>query len=220
LPDLGKAPSLIRNLKHAMFETKIYPQALLELIATLRRLPGIGNRTAERLALAILDWPAERLEMFGKQLTTLKERIHPCRICGNLADADECRICSDPRRDRGLICVVEQATQIQAIEGSGSFTGVYHVLGGRIVPLDGKGPDDLRLQELLDRAASEEVRELILATSPDVEGEATAAYIARELTGKNLKITRIAAGVPVGADLSFADAATMAMAMNARHPMD
>ncbi len=202
-----------------MPDNPLYPPALQELIGQLKRLPGIGTRTAERLALALLDWPDEVLKHFGRQLAELKQRIQLCRICGNLTEADECAICRNASRDHALICVVEQASQIAVLERSGCFAGVYHVLGGRIVPLEGKGPGDIRLRELKERVAAGHVQELILATSSDVEGEATAAYIAREFEGQGLTISRIAAGVPVGADLSFADAATLAMALNARRPM-
>lgn len=197
-----------------------YPKALEALIGALRRLPGIGARTAERLALALLEWPDERLLALGDTVLHLRERIHFCTVCGNLADSDTCRICSDHLRTRSLVCVVEQPAQIPVIERAGCFRGLYHVLGGRISPLEGRGPEDLRVQELRDRLRDGEIRELILATSPDVEGEATASYLAEELRRRNLRITRIAAGVPVGADLTFADSATIATALNARRSVD
>lgn len=193
-----------------------YPPALEELIETLRRLPGIGARTAERLALALTDWPAEDLQTFGALLRALRERLHPCAVCGNLAEGERCGICADPHRQTDVICVVEQASQIPVIERSGCFRGLYHVLGGRIEPLEGKGPGDIRVAELRRRVAAGGVHELILATSSDVEGEATAAYLAGEFAGSGVQVSRIAAGVPVGADLGFADAATIAVALNAR----
>jgi recombination protein RecR len=196
-----------------------YPVALQALTSSLRRLPGIGARTAERLALALLSWPEEQLREFAAQLASLRERVRFCRVCGNLADADLCRICTDPSRQASVICVVEQPTQIATIERTGCYRGLYHVLGGRIVPLDGKGPEDLRLAELRQRLDAGGVQELIVATSLDVEGEATATYLAWEFSPCGVRITRIAAGVPVGADLSFADAATMAMALNGRRPL-
>jgi len=196
-----------------------YPQALEELIEALRRLPGIGARTAERLALALIAWPAEELQALGTLLGTLRTRLHACEICGNLADEARCRICNDPQRQTDVICVVEEASQIPVIERARCYHGLYHVLGGRLEPLADTGPGDLRITELRRRIEAGGVRELILATSSDVEGEATAAYLAGEFRNPALSITRIAAGVPVGADLGFADSATIAVAMNARQRM-
>ena len=197
-----------------------YPPVLEELIFALRRLPGIGSRTAERLALAITTWSAEEQQQFGTLVGTLKSRLRACEVCGNLADSPRCRICEDPRRQTDMICVVEQASQIPVIEKAGCFRGLYHVLGGRIDPLADKGPDTLRIGELRKRLESGGIRELILATNPDVEGEATAAYLVDELGQLGVSITRIAAGVPVGSDLGFADSATIAVALNARHRMN
>jgi len=197
-----------------------YPQPLEELIGQLRRLPGIGARTAERLALALLEWPEADAQAFAQMLATLHARLHPCQQCGNLADAPLCRICADPRRQPALVCVVETAAQIPVIERCGSFRGLYHVLGGRLAPLDRRGPEQLRLGELRQRLASGAIRELILATSSDVEGEATAAYLAMEFKRPGLVISRIAAGVPVGADLGFADPATIAIALSARRTLE
>jgi recombination protein RecR len=197
-----------------------YPPVLEELIFALRRLPGIGSRTAERLALAMTAWSAEELQQFGTLVSTLKSRLRACEVCGNLTEAPRCRICENPNRQSDVICVVEQASQIPVIEKSGCFRGLYHVLGGRIDPLADKGPDTLRLAELRTRLESGGVRELILATNPDVEGEATAAYLAEEYGKLGVAITRIAAGVPVGSDLGFADSATIAVALNARHRMN
>ncbi len=196
-----------------------YPPVLDELILSLRRLPGIGARTAERLALSLLTWPQEELQSLGTLLSTLKSRLRSCEVCGNLTEEPRCRICSDPNRQADVVCVVEQASQIPVIERAGCFRGLYHVLGGRLEPLEGKGPEALKLAELRARVAAGGVRELILATSSDVEGEATAAYLVSELREFPVTITRIAAGVPVGADLGFADSATIAVAMNARRRM-
>ena len=193
-----------------------YPQALEELILSLRRLPGIGSRTAERLALAMLDRTAHDLELFGAHLANLKKRLRFCDSCGNLSEAPLCRICSDPRRQTDVICVVEQAGQIPVFERAGCFRGLYHVLGGRIEPLEGRGPGELRIEALRRRLEGGQVRELILATSPDVEGEATAAYLADAFRGLSVTISRLASGIPVGADLGFADSATIAVAINAR----
>ena len=193
-----------------------YPKPIQSLVALFRRLPGVGGRTAERLALALLNWPEEDLQLFGGEIAALRERISFCEQCGNLAEGARCRICESPNRDHGIICVVEQATQIPVIENAGCFRGLYHVLGGRIVPLEGKGPDDLNIESLRERLAAGDVKELILATSPDVEGEATASFLVEEMKIFPVRITRIASGVPVGADLSFADSATMAMALGTR----
>jgi len=197
-----------------------FPQALQRVAAFLRHLPGVGRRTAERHALALLDWPEELLRQLGAELAELKTNVLFCRVCGNLSDTDECAICKAVGRQKDTICVVEYPTQIPTIEASGSFRGLYHVLGGRIVPLEGKGPDDLRIAELRERLADGAVTELILATSPDVEGEATAHFLAAEFKDLPLQITRIATGVPVGADLSFADSATLAMAFNGRRSLE
>jgi len=193
-----------------------YPQPLEELIRSLRRLPGIGARTAERLALALLEWPEADLQVLGQSLSTLRARLHPCTQCGNLADTPLCLICANPQRQTDLICVVETAAQIPVVERCGSFRGLYHVLGGRLAPLDHRGPEQLRLAGLHQRLAAGNVREVILATSSDVEGEATAAYLAMDLQRPGLIISRIASGVPVGADIGFADPATIAIALRAR----
>ncbi len=193
-----------------------YPQPIQELVAFLRRLPGIGSRTAERLTLALLEWPEQDLTQFGEALVTLRERICACEVCGNLADTPRCRICRASDRDTARLCVVETAAQIPVIEHSGCYRGLYHVLGGRLMPLEGRGPEDLRMAELHQRLAAGGFAELILATSPDVEGEATASFIAGDCAKYGVQVTRIAAGVPVGADLSFADSATIAMAMAGR----
>ena len=197
-----------------------YPEALAALIAGLMRLPGIGRRTAERLALALLEWPEETLVDLGDRLRRLKHDVHPCAQCGNLSDQELCAICRDPRRDAHVVCVVEEAVQIPPIERAGCFRGLYHVLGGRLMPLEGKGPHDLRIDELRRRLAAGGIAELIVATSSDVEGEATAAYLFEEF-GRlpGVSLSRIAAGVPVGADLSYADSATIAMALRSRRSM-
>lgn len=197
-----------------------YPTALRDLIQSLSGLPGIGARTAERLALTMLEWPEERLATLAEQIGGLPERVKHCARCGNLADTDECRVCSSASRDATLVCVVEQPSQIAAIERSGSYDGRYHVLGGRLAPLDGVGPEDLRIPQLKERIESEHIREVILATGSDVEGEATAAYLAEELRPQGVSVSRIAAGIPVGADLSYADSATMATALTARRPLE
>lgn len=197
-----------------------YPEALQHIIACFSRLPGIGRRTAERLAMAIMSWPEEHLTDFGTALCELRQRVHPCAICGNFTEEQTCSICQDETRQRGLLCVVEHASQVLTIENSACFHGLYHVLGGKLSPLSGKGPDDIRLAELQERLRQQPITELIIATSPDVEGEATAHFIANMLADLPITISRIAAGVPVGSDLNFADAATLAMALQGRRQID
>ena len=191
-----------------------YPDSLNKLIQSISRLPGIGKRTAERLALALFEWSTEELQFLGEQITSLKENVLSCKKCGNFSDGELCSICIDPARHKKCICVVESASQIPIIEKSGSFRGLYYVLGGRLSPVNGIGPDKLRIQPLLE--SIDNIDEIIFATSPDFDGEATASYIAGLLEGKGISLSRIARGIPVGADISYADAASMAMAMNSR----
>lgn len=202
-----------------MPDLSMYPTALQDLIHSLRELPGIGARTAERLALAILDWPEERRQTMANQLCELRNRVHYCTVCGNFADRDTCRICASPARRADLVCVVEQPSQIGAIERSGCYDGRYHVLGGRLAPLDGVGPESLRIPQLEQRLRQDDIREVILATGSDVEGEATASYLAERIREFGVEVSRIAAGIPVGADLSYADNATMATALGGRRPV-
>ena len=196
-----------------------YPISLQRLISYFSKLPGIGKRSAERMALAALKWPDNELAGFSDALGTIHQAIHPCKICGNLAEDELCPICQDDTRMKNIICIVEQPSQIIVFENAGCFRGRYHVLGGKLSPLSGVGPDKLRLRELQERITAGGISELIIATSPDVEGEATAHYLANEFSSQGLSITRIAAGVPVGSDLSYADAATLAIAINARRAM-
>ncbi len=194
-----------------------FPQALEELIDLLKGLPGIGRRSAERMALALLKWHPEKLEVLGDLLKELPSRITFCPECGNLAESGElCSICSAPSRDHAVICVVEQATQIVNIEKSGLFRGVYHVLGGKLAPLEGRTPESLNLESLERRVAGGEVHELVMALSADVEGRATAVYIANMFKDCNLKLTRLASGLPAGSDISYADPETLAAAFSGR----
>ncbi len=197
-----------------------YPEALNLLARAFTRLPGIGERTAERLVFSLLDWTEEDLRQFGEHLSELKKNVHICENCGNWADSRQCAICRDSARDCKVICVVETAAQIMVIERSRCFHGHYHVLGGRVSPLDGVGPEDLNIEGLRQRLKENQVEELILATGADVEGEATAACLKDTLRNDGLRMTRIAFGVPVGGDISYADAATVAMAINSRHSAD
>lgn len=193
--------------------------AIDELAGELAKLPGIGRKTALRLTYYLLRQPPEQSRRLAALLGTLTERVHRCSECYNLTEQDPCAICSDPRRDRGLVCVVEEASDIGAIERAGEFRGVYHVLGGRLSPLDGVGPEDLTVQALLERTGRTAVREVILATNPSLEGEATALYVQRQVAPHGPLVSRIARGIPVGGDLEYADGVTIAQALSARRAM-
>jgi recombination protein RecR len=194
-----------------------YPDAILKLIASFSTLPGIGRKTAERLALHLLHAPDHEAAALAADIIELKTSVRICSICFALSDQEKCRICADPSRNKGLICVVENPTDMAAIEKSKAFSGCYHVLGGALSPIDGIGPDDIRLAELFGRADPGLVQEIIIATRTNVEGEATAAYILDRLKSRNLTITRIASGVPIGGDLQYVDPLTMQKAMEKRY---
>nr|WP_320191687.1 recombination mediator RecR [uncultured Desulfobacter sp.] len=196
---------------------KHYPEAIVKLIHSLSTLPGIGKKTAERLALHILHAPDHEAAALAADIIELKKTVRLCASCFALTDRETCQICSDPGRDNGLICVVENPTDMAAIEKSGAFSGVYHILGGALSPIDGIGPKDIRLTELFKRTRDNAIKELILATRTNVEGEATAAYIRGKLTTTNIKITRIASGIPMGGDLQYVDPLTMQKAMEKRY---
>jgi recombination protein RecR len=193
--------------------------AIDDLTSELSRLPGIGRKTALRLTYHLLKQPPEQSQRLAAALQTLSEKVRPCARCFNLTEEELCAICRDPRRDAALICVVEDAADIGAIERAGEFRGQYHVLGGRLSPLDGITPDDLTIRQLVDRVEHGEVREGILATNPSLEGEATALYVQRQLLPQGLSVTRIARGLPVGGDLEYADGVTIAQALSARRAM-
>jgi recombination protein RecR len=193
--------------------------AIEDLTGELARLPGIGRKTALRLTYHLLKQPPEQSRRLADSLLALAERVRPCARCFNLTEEELCSICRDPRRDAALICAVEEAADIGAIERAGEYRGQYHVLGGRLSPLDGVTPDDLTIPQLVRRVASGEVREVILATNPSLEGEATALYVQRQLAAYPLSITRIARGLPVGGDLEYADGVTIAQALTARRAM-
>lgn len=195
------------------------PPTIERLVDRFTRLPGIGRRTAQRLALSVLNWSDSDLASFADDLANLHRRVRPCSCCGNYTESDFCVICASPKRDRSVVCVVEQASQIAVFENSGSFNGLYHVLGGRLSPLSGTGPDALSIESLRQRIAAGGVREVILATSPDVEGEATANYLAGIFREYNVEITRIASGLPAGADVGYADSATLSLALGGRRKM-
>lgn len=189
---------------------------MVRLVEQLRKLPGVGQKTAGRLALHIVGMDADSVSRLAEAMVAAKERMHPCPRCFNLTDEETCSVCSDAARDRGLICVVEGPEDVIALERMGEYTGLYHVLGGNISPMNGTGPDDVRLRELLERLRDGNVREVILATDPDVEGEATAMYIARLIGDVGIGVTRLARGLPVGGDLEYADEVTLARAMEGR----
>ncbi|HEX6600030.1 MAG TPA: recombination mediator RecR [Gemmatimonadaceae bacterium] len=193
--------------------------AIEDLTGELSRLPGIGRKTALRLTYYLLKQPPEQSRRLADSLVALAERVRPCARCFNLTEEELCSICRDPRRDAALICAVEEAADIGAIERAGEYRGQYHVLGGRLSPLDGVTPDDLTIPQLVRRVAGGEVREVILATNPSLEGEATALYVQRQLASYPLSVTRIARGLPVGGDLEYADGVTIAQALTARRAM-
>ena len=193
-----------------------YIEPLAKLIEHFRALPGIGNKTAVRLAYHVLDMDKEKAQALAGAIVEAKEKIGYCKVCFNLTDKDPCYICSSEARDHSVICVVEQPQDVVAMERMRDFKGVYHVLHGALSPLEGIGPENLRIKELLNRLYGDEVKEVIMATNPNVEGEATAMYIAKLLKPVGIKVTRIAHGLPIGGDLEYADEVTLARAMENR----
>ncbi len=196
---------------------KHYPEPILKLINSLATLPGIGKKTAERLALHILHAPNHEAATLAADIIELKSSVRLCSVCFALSDKEKCRICADPQRDSNIICVVENPTDMAAIEKSNAFSGTYHILGGVLSPMDGIGPDDIRIRELFLRADPARVKEIILATKTNVEGEATASFILDKLKDKKIKLTRIASGIPMGGDLQYVDQLTMEKAMEKRY---
>lgn len=190
---------------------------LRELINQFERLPGIGKKTAGRLAYSILEQPPERAHKFAEALINARDKIHFCGCCQSLTDLDICTICSDESRDKTTVCVVSEPRDVMAFERTREFHGLYHVLHGVISPLDGIGPEQLKIKELMSRLGSGEVKEIIVATNPTVEGEATASYISRLVKPMGIKVTRLAYGIPVGADLEYADEFTLARALEGRN---
>ena len=189
-----------------------------ELVTELTKLPGIGRRTAQRLAFHVLSARPEDALGLARAIEEVKARVRFCRECGNLTEEELCGVCSDPRRDRSVICVVEQPVDVVSVEKTHEYRGLYHVLGGALSPLDGVEPSDLRIQGLLERVAQGDVEEVVLATNPTMTGEATAAYLADRLRGK-AKVTRLASGLPVGGDLEYADEVTLGRALTGRREM-
>ncbi|TNU73455.1 recombination protein RecR [Miniimonas arenae] len=197
-----------------------YEGAVADLIAELGRLPGVGPKSAQRIAFHILSTDSDDVARLADALIQVKARVRFCAICGNVAESEQCRICADPRRNDTQICVVEEPRDVVAIERTREFRGRYHVLGGAINPIDGVGPDDLRIRELMTRLASGVVTEVIIATDPNVEGEATAAYLSRLLGSMGVAVTRLASGLPVGGDLEYADEITLGRAFEGRVRLD
>ena len=195
------------------------PRALDDLIEALSSLPGIGRKSAARLAFHLLKRPLEDSKDIAQRIVAARESLKPCKICGNLADDGQCEICGDNSRDKSLICVVEEPSDVTAIESTGEYRGLYHVLGGALSPLDGIGPDELNIASLKKRLG-ESPAEIILATNPTTEGEATASYLLSILADKNIRITRIARGLPAGGSLEYADKNTLARALENRTRLD
>ena len=198
----------------------MYEGAVQDLIDELGRLPGIGPKSAQRIAFHLLAAESVDVDRLAAVLRRVKAEVKFCRICGNVTDSEECRICRDPRRDRTVICVVEEPKDVIAVERTREFRGRYHVLGGAISPIDGIGPDDLRVRELLHRLSDGTVTELILATDPNLEGEATATYLARLIKPMGVTVSRLASGLPVGGDLEYADEVTLGRAFSGRRAIE
>jgi recombination protein RecR len=198
----------------------MYEGAVQDLIDELGRLPGIGPKSAQRIAFHILSADSADVDRLAGVLRRVKAEVKFCRICGNVSEGDECRICRDPRRDASIICVVEEPKDVIAVERTREYRGRYHVLGGAISPIDGIGPDDLRVRELLMRLSDGAVTELILATDPNLEGEATATYLARLIKPMGVTVSRLASGLPVGGDLEYADEVTLGRAFSGRRTVD
>ena len=198
---------------------QVAPESVTRLIEEFSRLPGIGPKTASRLTFYLLRAPKEQAEALARAIGELREKTVYCSICFNIAEESPCPICRDEGRDRSIICVVEEPLDVLAIERTGEYNGLYHVLHGAISPVEGIGPEDLKIRELLERLRTEPVREVILATNPSLEGEATAMYLHRQIAPLGIKVTRLARGLPVGGDLEYADEVTLARALEGRREM-
>lgn len=193
--------------------------SLNRTIDELMKLPGIGRKSAQRLAFHLLKSPADEARALAQAIIELKDRVRFCRECYNAAEEELCAVCRDPQRDRGLICVVEEASDLMAVERTAEYRGLFHVLQGHLSPLDGIGPDDIRVRELVERLGRSHVREVIVATNPNAEGEATAVYLTRLVKPLGIRVTRIARGLPVGSDLEFSDEVTLARALEGRQEL-
>ncbi len=198
---------------------KQYPRPLGKLINSLARLPGIGDKTAQRLAFHVLSLPNDEVQLLAESILEAKESLTYCSVCGNLTDKDPCEICSDPSRSKEVICVVESPRNVLAMERIREYKGQYHVLNGAISPMEGIGPEDINLKSLIVRLQENDIQEVILATNPNIEGEATAMYIARLVKPSGIKVSRIASGLPVGGDLEYTDAETLIKAMEGRREL-
>lgn len=194
----------------------MYPKTITNLIECFKKFPGIGEKTAERLALSCLEMDIETIELFTDSLKNSKEKIKHCKKCGNLSEEDLCSICKDDTRDKKILCVVEESKNIVLFEKIGTFNGNYHVLGGLISPLDGINPEDINISSLIKRIKDEEIKEVILAVKPTVEGETTALYIRKLLEGTDVVISKIAHGIPMGADIDYIDSLTLEIALSER----
>ena len=191
----------------------MYPDSLKNLIECFKYLPGIGEKTAERLAFSVMDLPVEKTSFFNESINDVKEKIHKCSVCNNLTEDKICSICSNTYRNKDILCVVEDVKSLYLFEKTGVFNGEYHVLNGLISPMDGIDPEDIELDKLIDRLSDNSYKEIILAFKPSIEGETTALYIKRILSDKNIIITRIASGIPIGADMEYVDAMTLERAL-------
>ena len=198
----------------------MYPESIKNLIESFKYLPGIGDKTAERLAFSVLDLEDEQIDLFSESLVHVKKNIHPCPICNTFTDTDVCFICSDVGRDKTTLCVVEDTKNVFLFEKLGMFHGMFHVLDGLISPLDGINPEDIGLDKLIDRIKEEQFKEIIFAFRPSIEGETTALYIKRVLEGMEVKVTRLASGVPMGADMEYVDSLTLERALHDRKEIE
>lgn len=196
-----------------------YPLSIRNLIKNITKLPGIGQKTAERLAMHILHAPRREAELLAGSILDVKNKVKKCSLCFALSDDSICNICGNPARNSGLLCIVEKVADMVAIEKSGSFNGLYHILGGVLSPMDGIGPENIRIGELVNRVGQAEIKEVVIATSTSVEGDATASYLAQLLQKYQIKVTRIASGVPIGGELKYVDQVTMKRAMETRHTL-
>lgn len=196
-----------------------YTKSMQELIDCFKKMPGIGAKTAERMAFYVLKAPADEMIRFSSAIRRVKEDVRFCKICGNLSETETCSICNDPRRDNAVVCVVEEPTDLILIEKSGRYKGAYHVLFGVISPLEGIGPEDLRIKELMARIKEDKVKEVILAMDSNAEGETTALYLSEQIQPLKIKISRIAYGIPVGGNLDYIDQATLIKALEGRLPV-
>ncbi len=197
-----------------------YPRLIEELIPKLMRLPGVGRRSAERMVFWLLNQPTEEVRSLVQSMIQLKEGLRFCRLCNHLSEGELCGICRDPSRDETTLCVVEEPKDVLAIERTGTYRGCYQVLLGNISPMDGRGPEDLKIQHLLKRVGSQNIKEVVIATDPDAEGETTALYLARELKNTGVRISRIGLGIPVGSSLEYADCSTLGASMTSRRQME